>query len=75
MRGAAGRVAAAGRVCGEGEAAARGRTADGGSRARRGSLLLQAEREDAGGGHAAPAQRLRRAHAHLVQHPERANRR
>lgn len=75
MRGAARCVAAAGRVCGEGEAAARSRTAVGRSRARCGSVLLQEKKEEAGGGHVAPPQRICRTHTRLVQHLEWANHR
>lgn len=60
--------AAAGRVCSEGETAACGGPAVWGSRARRGCVLLQEEREEAGGGHTALPQRLRRTHTPLVQH-------
>lgn len=67
LRAAAGCDAAAGRVRRQGEAAADGGPAVGGRRSRRGPVLLPAERQEAGGGDAAPAQRLGRAHAPLVQ--------
>lgn len=60
--------AAAGCVRCEGETAAIGGPAVRGSRARRGSVLLQEEREEAEGGYTAPPQRLHRTHAPLVQH-------
>lgn len=72
MRTAARRDAAAGRVCSQGEAAASGRPAVGGSSAGLSTILLQEEREETGGGHTAPPQRLFRTHTHLVQHPEGA---
>lgn len=68
MRAAARCDAATGRVCSEGETAASGGPAVWGSRARCGPVLLQEEREEAGGGYTAPPQRLHRTHAPLVQH-------
>lgn len=67
MPAAARRDTAAGRVRCQGETAASGGPAVGGSRARRGSVSLPAEGEEAGGGHAAPAQRLRGTLTPLVQ--------
>lgn len=75
MRAAARRDAAAGRVRRQGEAAADGGPAVGGRRPGRGPVLLPAEGQEAGGGHAAPAQRLGRAHAPVVQQDQGSARR
>lgn len=64
--------AAAGRVCSEDQAAEISGPGVGRSRARHRSVLLQEERKEAGRGHAATPQRLRRTHKRLVQHSEGA---